>query len=444
MLSPHDVVELSVEKPAAGGRMIARHQGQVVLVSGAIPGERVRARIERADRTLAYATAEDILQPHASRRPVRGDWTCGGNVYAFIDYPHQLTIKTDVIRDAFARLGKMPLDREIPVTPSREAGYRMRARLQVLGGRAGFYREGTHELCDPAATGQLLPETARVIEQVSQRIKKIDAEGVLAIELSESMSGAERALHLQLRPARRTRTIVFSPIAGVSGVTGATCQLVSGAPVVRLGGQPQVGDTMADVLAATGAPARFGEVRLERHPRAFFQANRYLLPSLVRTVLAQVPAEGEVIDLYAGVGLFAMALAASGRDGVTAVEGDRISGTDLAANARRAGDAVHVELQSVERYLADRGGTPAPTLIVDPPRTGLSRAALDGVLAHGAQRIVYVSCDIATLARDVRQAVDRGYTLTHLEAFDLFPNTAHIETLAVLERARTPDLQSRP
>ena len=414
--------------------MIARHEGLVVLVSGAIPGERVRARVERADRSLAYATAEEILQPHAARRPVAGDWTCGGNVYAFIDYPHQLEIKRDVIRDAFARLGRMPLDREIPVTGSREDGYRMRARFQVQSGRAGFFREGTHELCDAATTGQLLTETARVIEQVSHRLRQIDPEGVLAIELAENVAANERALHLQLRPGPRRRTTVFAPIAGVSGVTGATCQLASGAAVVRLGGVPLVGDRLDALVGGAATVSRFGDVRLERQPRAFFQANRYLLPTLVGAVLAQVP-DGQVIDLYAGVGLFALALAATGRDGVTAVEGDRVSAADLAANARKCGESVRVELQSVESYLAARTGEAAPTLIVDPPRTGLSRQALSRVLAHGARRIVYVSCDIATLARDVRQAVDGGYTLIHLEAFDLFPNTAHVETLAVLQRA---------
>ncbi len=433
MLLRNALVDLVIEKPAAGGRMIARADGQVVLVSGAIPGERVRARIERADRTLAYATVEEVLEPHPSRRTVRTDWTCGGQAYAFIEYPHQLEIKRDVIRDAFARLGRMPLgEREIPMTGSREDGYRMRARFQVESGRVGFFREGTHELCDSTSTAQLLPETSRVIDQVSHRLRKIDPEGVMAIELSENVAGDERALHLQLRPVPKARTTVFAPIGGIPGVTGATCQLASGAPVVRLGGVPLVGDRLSDVLGDRAA--RFADARLERQARAFFQANRYLLPALVRAVLAQVPPDGAVLDLYAGVGLFAAALAATGRDGITAVEGDRVSGADLALNANKFGEAISCELQAVERYLASRSGEPAPTVIVDPPRTGLSREALTSVLAHGASRIVYVSCDIATLARDVRRAVDRGYTLTHLEAFDLFPNTAHVETLAVLER----------
>ena len=433
MLLRNALVDLLVEKPAAGGRMIARAEGQVVLVAGAIPGERVRARVERADRTLAYATVEEVIEPHASRREGRRDWTCGGQAYAFIEYPHQLQIKGDVVRDAFARLGRMPLgDREISIAGSREDGYRMRARFQVESGRVGFFREGTHELCESAATGQLLAETSRVIDQVAQRLRKIDPDGVMAIELSENMSGEARVLHLQLRPAAKTRTTVFAPIAAIPGVIGATCQLASGAPVVRLGGIPVVGDRLADLVGE--GVRRFGDERLERSPRAFFQGNRYLLSTLVQAVTAQVLDDGPVLDLYAGVGLFAAALAARGRDQITAVEGDRISGADLALNMKRLGENVSCELQPVERFLAAFSGAHARTIIVDPPRTGLSRDAMTSVLAHGATRIVYVSCDIATLARDVRRAVDHGYALTHLEAFDLFPNTAHVETLAVLEK----------
>ncbi|HSK11543.1 MAG TPA: hypothetical protein VK911_18300, partial [Vicinamibacterales bacterium] len=198
------------------------------------------------------------------------------------------------------------------------------------------------------------------------------------------------------------------------------------------GGHPTVGDAFADLAGDAAAPAH-ADGRLERQARAFFQGNRYLLPALVTRLLAQVPAAGSVLDLYAGVGLFGLSLAATGRDGITMVEGDRVAGGDLVGNARRFGDRVRVELTPVERFLTSDAAE-ADTMIVDPPRTGLSRAALQGVLSHGARRLVYVSCDIATLARDVRQVVDRGYTLTHMEAFDLFPNTAHVEAVALFAR----------
>jgi tRNA/tmRNA/rRNA uracil-C5-methylase (TrmA/RlmC/RlmD family) len=433
VLSIHDELELTIEKPAAGGWMIGRHEGQVVLVSGAIPGERVRVRVDRADRSLAYATTIEVLEAHAARRPVASDWTCGGNVYAFVDYEHQLQLKSDVIADAFARLGKITLDRRVGVHGSRGDGYRMRARLQVQAGRVGFFREGTHDLCDVGPTGQLLPETARVIDQISLRLRKIDPEGVVAVELAENVPAIERAVHLQLRPGPALRPTSFTPIAGIPGISGATYQRASGTPAVRLGGTTRVGDPYSLLIGVDAQPP-FASARLEREARSFFQGNRHLLPRLIARVLEQLPPEGPVVDLYAGVGLFALSLAAKGRRDIVAVEGDRTSGADLQANARVFGNAVSVALQPVERFLETWRGDPAPALLLDPPRTGLSRRALELILAHGARRLVYVSCDVATLARDVGQAVARGYAITHMEAFDLFPNTAHVETVVVMER----------
>ena len=143
-----------------------------------------------------------------------------------------------------------------------------------------------------------------------------------------------------------------------------------------------------------------------------------------------VAAEGDVLDLYAGVGLFSVSLAASGRERITAVEGDRTSGHDLERNAAACGAAIRVVVGSVEQYVA---GTKhrAQTIIVDPPRTGISKVAMDAVVRQRAARIVYVSCDPATMARDARRLVDGGYRLESLRAYDLFHNTPHVETLGV-------------
>src|SRR5438067_308543 len=166
-LSEGQQVELAVEKPAAGGRMIARHLGQVVLVRGAIPGERVRAWIERAEKRLAYAVTREVVAPSPDRRDGDPDPLCGGALYSHIAYPRQLEIKSDVIRDAFARLGGHPIEQAVAVAASPEHGYRMRARFHVHGSRAGFYREGTHQLCDAAATRQLRAESIRAVEALA-------------------------------------------------------------------------------------------------------------------------------------------------------------------------------------------------------------------------------------------------------------------------------------
>ncbi len=422
-----DTLDLDIEKPAAGGRMIARSDGQIVLVAGAIPGERVRARVEREAKGLIYATTVEVLQASSDRRPVDGDWLCGGNVYAHVAYARQLDIKAAIISDAFARIGRLSLGAVPPVTGSEVRGYRMRARLHLRNGRIGFFREGTHELCDPAVTGQLLPQTLVVLERLGDALQHETVQGVVSAEVSENMSGAERAVHLEVyRPADLTGVAdrVGSGLTGLSysGPFGGAASVVSGSPVVS--------DRVL-VVSARGEHA----MTLQRSVRSFFQGNRYLLPTLVARVVSLVDA-GPVVDLYAGVGLFSVALAAEGLDRITAVEGDRASAQDLKANAAPYGASLVAVRQPVEEFLKRSTGASAAetTLIVDPPRTGMSRDAVAGIVSFGARAIVYVSCDVATLARDVRRLVDAGYAIQHIEAFDLFPNTAHVETVVRLAK----------
>jgi tRNA/tmRNA/rRNA uracil-C5-methylase (TrmA/RlmC/RlmD family) len=139
------------------------------------------------------------------------------------------------------------------------------------------------------------------------------------------------------------------------------------------------------------------------------------------------------VDLYAGVGLFAVAAAASGSRDVAAVEGDRLAAADLKRNTTTV-TSVAARYQAVETFLAVEPTRPGVTMIVDPPRTGLSKDALKGLLHWMASKVVYVSCDVATFARDARGLIDGGYQLRELQAFDLFPNTAHVETVAVFAR----------
>ncbi len=144
--------------------------------------------------------------------------------------------------------------------------------------------------------------------------------------------------------------------------------------------------------------------------------------------------EGPVIDLYAGVGLFAASLASTRRDEVVAVESDAISALDLTANAASCERPFLSHHVSVEQFFRRTRDLSAQTVVLDPPRTGLSREAAAGLGSGRPRRVVYVSCDVATLARDVKEFLQEGYRLAHIEAFDLFPNTAHVEMIAVLDR----------
>jgi tRNA/tmRNA/rRNA uracil-C5-methylase (TrmA/RlmC/RlmD family) len=191
MLQSGARVELAIEKPAAGGRMIARHGGQVVLVSGAIPGERVTARIERVERRLAFASVESVLDGSLDRRETSADPLCGGCLFAHISLERQRSIKAEIVADAFGRIGRHPLDAAVEVAASPERGYRMRARLHVRGARAGFYREGTHELCDPAGTGQLLPESLSAVTRVARLLDEAGA-AAAPIEIAENIAADKR------------------------------------------------------------------------------------------------------------------------------------------------------------------------------------------------------------------------------------------------------------
>jgi len=429
MLHEGQQVELTIEKPAAGGRMIARHFGQIVLVRGAIPGERVQAWIERVDKRLAFAVAREVIEPSPDRREADGDPLCGGALYAHICYPRQLAIKADVLRDAFARLGRHPIDFAIDVAGSPEHGYRMRARLHVQGTRTGFYREGTHQLCDAALTRQLLPETIATVRRIAASIDRAAGGSVTSLAITENIAGAQRAAHLELASGAAIAPPLLDRIVTDTGLLGLSARNAGGQLVVS--GDAVVIDPLPVI---TGGRAVSGD--LLRHAESFFQGNRYLLGDLVNAVVAAVPQSGEVLDLYAGVGLFAVSLAAAGYLEVTAVEGDRASGADLRRNARPYEPKIAAQIARVEDYLASRRGRPAATTIVDPPRTGISKEALEAVITHRTPRIVYVSCDPATLARDTRRLLDAGYLLTSLRAFDLFPNTPHVESLAIFARTK--------
>ncbi len=410
--------------------MLARHEGLVVLVAGAIPGERVRARVERMGKGIAHASVVEVVEPSADRRSGEVDWGAAGNDYAHIRYERQLALKAEVLCDALTRISHLEPPGPIVVTPSPERGYRMRARLHVERGAVGFFREGTHQICDPASGGQLLDTTVEIIGRLAGAFTRARLDEVAAVELSENVTATQRVIHIEL--ARRVEPARLAALIGVDGITGITAggsDDPGGGRAFTIGGDPTVMDTLRVNSPGGGAH----QVVFRRHVRSFFQANRHLVERLASRVVELV-GEGPIADLYAGVGLFALSLAAAGRGPVVAVEGERYSASDLKANAAVFEGNVETHRMAVEAFLAEAELPEETTLVVDPPRTGMTRAALDSILAQPVARIVYVSCDVATLARDLGRIAGAGYRLSHLEAFDMFPNTGHVEAVAVAER----------
>ena len=293
----------------------------------------------------------------------------------------------------------------------------MRARLHLRDGRWGFFREGTHTLCDARATRQLLPATCDAVDEALSRliaagaagaleaVGPADGAGVSEIEVSENVDATERAMYFE----------------------GGDAAAIARDPLLARAAERQ---TVTDRLSILGH-----EVQLGRHVLAFFQGNRYLLGPLVTHVVGALGAGASAVDLYAGVGPVRGQRGCL--QGLSCHGGGRRSGVGRRSarqcGARRRARRVRALHEAVEAFVSAARERP-DVLVVDPPRTGMSRDALEGAIRLRAPRVVYVSCDVATLARDARRLVDAGYSMTAVDGFDLFPNTPHVETVAVFER----------
>jgi tRNA/tmRNA/rRNA uracil-C5-methylase (TrmA/RlmC/RlmD family) len=422
-----DILELQVERPVAGGRMLARHEGRIVFVSGAIPGERVRARVERGGRQAWFAATVDVLEASPDRRTPRCDPACGGSTFAHIAYARQRALKQEILIDAFHRLARIDLPVPPAVSESPELGYRLRARLHIAGGRVGYYLEGTHTLCDAAPTGQLREDSVEAATTVIAALGPLAAE-CQAVIVSENIAALERVIHIEPRSPDRLDAVA-NAVAAVRerewrGVTGVT-MLARGA-LRTLWGRPTVSDS-ADQMLGAGTSVPAGTTWTRSAP-PFFQGNRFLIGALVSGVLDAARGD-RVVDLYAGVGLFSVALAATGAR-VLAVEGDSSAVADLRANASQSGGRVAISPVSVEEAVQELPEQRPDVIVLDPPRTGASAQTIEAVASWRVPTLVYVSCDPPTLARDAARLAARGYRLAALNAYDMFPNTPHVEAIA--------------
>ncbi len=422
-----DTFTVTLEKAVAGGRSLARLDGRVLLVSGGIPGERVRVAMEKAGKGVAFARVVDV-EASSPHRVVPGvDPLCGGLVFAHVEYDRQLELKRSIVEDALGRIGRLRDLAPISVVGSPAREWRIRGRLHVHGGHVGFYREGTHSLCDAAPSAQLVPGLLELAQETVAGLRPERARSVEAVVVSQTVRGDQQAIHLELsRPLPRHGELwMGEPPASCTGVSAGLSgsrhpTVVAGYPWVR------------ESLQALGVPGA-GDAGLMRHAAAFFQGNRSMVPLLVQHVIAALPTDRPVIDLYAGVGLFGLAAVASGASSVVAVEGDAISAEDLVANALPYGERLRAVRGDVETFARQESARLADAcVIVDPPRTGLSPVVSAAIAGATPRRLVYVSCDPATLARDLQLLTAAGMRIDDITVFDLFPLTAHVETIVTL------------
>ena len=427
-MKPGDILEVAIEKGVYRGRGLGRPGGRVVLVPRAHPGDRVRVRLTEVHPGWAEGAIVEVIDPSPSRRasPCPYSPVCGGCAHQDLSYDAQLGLKESVLRESLARAGA-PWEGPVSVHASPQEGWRLRASLHfaIVEGelRLGLQQEGTRRVVD-----------VEVCLQLSERANRA------ARSLRAALEG-RRALWRQLRGLGLLGSPDGSRLLGWLETALEPAEAATLAPLAgRVGELDGFGVATGRRLQWLHGPAHVEApvlgVVLRAHVRSFFQANRFLAEPLARTVLDLVPAgTSRVVDLYAGVGLFALPLAARGEREVLAVEWSRTAAEDARWGARRSGlPQVRVVEGDVASALAGLRPEAGERILLDPPRTGLGPEMPSLLADRVPATIVYVSCDPPTLGRDLARLGARGYRPDAVHLFDLFPDTFHVETVVRLTR----------
>jgi 23S rRNA (uracil1939-C5)-methyltransferase len=425
-LLPGQLVEAVIEKGVYRGRGLARLEGRVVLVPRAHPGDRVRVRVTEVHAGWAQGSLVEVLAAAPRRRgsPCPYVPRCGGCSYQDLDYEAQLAVKESVLRESLRRAGA-PWEGPVVVHPSPESGWRMRASLHFRSGQAGLelglQEEGTRRVVDVRECLQLSDRMNGAAGALRDALGATPAlvPRLRGLDLLESPDGKTLLASLETTLAPREAVALAALAARVPGFDGLG--VAAGPRLQWLYGTPYV---EASVLG----------VALRARVRSFFQANRFLLEPLARTVVELVGAgEGRVVDLYAGVGLFALPLAAGAGREVLAVEWSSSATEDARwAVEKNALDRVRVVTSDVAKALAGERPEAGETIVLDPPRTGAGPGVVGLVADRAPASIVYVSCDPPTLGRDLAVFLKRGFRPDVVHLFDQFPNTFHVETVVRL------------
>jgi 23S rRNA (uracil1939-C5)-methyltransferase len=440
-------LELRIDSLAHGGSGVARRDGYVLFVQGGIPGDLVRAAVTKAKRGYAKARVVELLEQSPERIEPRAEHP--GAPWQVLPYERQLEEKERQVRDALGRLGSFEDPPVEPIVPAVEQ-WRYRNKLEYSFGagedgelRLGFHRAGRWNEIDDVTEDVLASER---VDEVRERVKAwCRAEG---LSTWDRRDGAGFLRNLVVREGRRTGTVQARVVTSDGDFRAAELADAAGADSflwTRTGGVAETtrdGETrqvrgparIVEELDALGARLRF-EVSSE----AFFQVNTEMAEHLYGTAaeLADLSGRERVFDLFSGIGTISLALATAAGE-VWGVELVERAVADAARNARlNAIDNAHFfagDVRTSVRPLLERAGRP-DIVVVDPPRAGLSAKIVRRVLETEARRIVYVSCNPTTLAPNARQIADAGYELTAVRPVDMFPQTPHIECVALLERS---------
>lgn len=415
-LTSGQLLEVTVERLAFGGQAVAHHEGIVVFVPFAAPGDRLRVEVTEREKTFVRARVVEILAPGPGRVEPRcrhyGD--CGGCQYQHVDYAVQVQQKGEFVRDALVRTGGFVWPAPVAVHHAEPWGYRSRTQLK-LHATSGVRSDGRH--------GRLRKKERRPRRQLAKGdgppvlgFHRAFEHSVVDVEECPVLAPPlERGLR-DVRAALATMDPKDLPyqVEGACGADGASWA-------------PDLPGMKKDLVEH-----HVGRFRYLIEPESFFQGNRLLVEELVRGAVENE--RGELaFDLYAGVGLFSLPLGDRFAR-VVSVEDERRAATLGRVNAKVNGqDNVGFLRSTTEQFLAANRERP-DLVMMDPPRVG-AKPAIPRLLALRAKRIVYVSCDPQTLARDLRALVDGGYELESVDAYDMFPQTYHVESVARLRLA---------
>ena len=433
---PGTELVLEIDSLAQGGRGVARANGYVVFVAGALPGDTVRARLGKAKRGYGEASTVAILDPSPNRIPdrcVHEGEPCPGAPWQGLPYGDQLAEKTSQVDEALRRLGGLGGFELEPIVPAQEQ-WRYRNKLEYSFGERdgrlvlGFHRRGSWSQVVDADDCKLASEgNNRARNEVrawarDHGIPRYDPDAQAGVLRNLVVREGRRTGQIQTRlvttPASFARppvdlhTVVRGPGGGTSGPTG--------------------------VLGKEFLEEELAGLRFRISSTAFFQTNSGMAERLCGLVAEAADLRGRerVFDLYCGIGTIGLTLARSAGE-VWGVESIPAAISDAEHNARRNEvDNARFIAQDVRlgvRGLLEEAGSP-DLVVVDPPRAGLSKKIVRRVIECAARRIVYASCNPTTLAPNAAQLVEAGYRLRRVRPVDMFPHTPHVECVAVFEQ----------
>ena len=454
---------LNIEKLIYGGDGLARlpadnrGAGKAVFIPFVLGGEKIEATITEEKPGFARAHAAAIVEPSAHRipPPCPHFTRCGGCHYQHADYDHQVEIKKEILRENLRRIAKLELQCEIQVHPSPPWNYRNRSRLQVRTRpqfAAGYYKFASHELLpveECPISSPLINRGIAALWQSGRAGKAVD--GVREVEFFANADDTRLLIEFLCAPEARR--------AAVRAWAEELCAAMPEIAGIAAFREPQKG--VQEPLVTVGAAELTYQTKAASYrvtAGSFFQTNRFLTDDLVDVVTAG--RSGELaLDLYAGVGLFSTALARDFRH-IVSVEMSQTAAGDLKYNLPSNGKAVQAAAEQYLGSLTSRAGTgdsPAQSrsdrgqqvgngsifphslhepdlVLVDPPRSGLGDRVARALAGVNAPRVTYVSCDPATLARDLVPLLAAGYRVEEVHLVDLFPQTYHLESVVQLIR----------